>query len=426
MRYERTVLPNGLRVLVSPMPEMRSTTVAVVVGAGSRHERREESGVSHFMEHMVFKGTAKRPTAQEISQTIEGLGGLINASTDKEVTVFWARVPSRHYLVAVDVLADMLRHPMLRESDVASEKQVIVEEIRMYLDTPQDLVHVLSDGLLFPDSPLGWETAGRAAVVLRLEAGDLRRYMDSAYSPERIVVALAGPLDVAEAQDAIAAQLGDLPARPPRLFDPSGEPGTRRRKVRAKRGEQAHMCIAWRAVPQSHPDKFALDLLSAVLGEGMSSRLFLEMREKLSLAYDVHSYVANYMDAGLFGIYAGVAPQRTAEAHATALREVERLIREPVGDVELTRVRDFVKGRLELRMEDTRGVAMWIAGQELLLGRIRSVEELSSILDGIGPDEIQRVARTYLDPERAFTSLVGPQVALSAIGAPSVVVAASA
>lgn len=426
MRYERTVLPNGLRVLVAPMPEMRSTTVAVVVGAGSRYERRQESGVSHFVEHMVFKGTAKRPTAQEISQTIEGLGGVINASTDKEVTVFWSRVPARHYLVAVDVIADMLRHPMLREADVASERQVIVEEIRMYLDTPQDLVHVLSDGLLFPTSPLGWETAGRAAVVQRLRAEDLRGYMESAYAPERIVVALAGPLDVAEAQEAIAAQFGDLAPRPPRPFAPAGEPSARRRRMRAKRGEQAHLCLTWRGVPQSHPDKFALDLLSAVLGEGMSSRLFLELREKLSLAYDVHSYVANFIDAGVFGIYAGVAPQRAGEAHAAALREVERMIREPVGEIELNRVRDFVKGRLELRMEDTRGVAMWIAGQELLLGRIRSLEELSQILDGIGAQDLQRVARTYLDPAAAFTSVVGPQLALTAMDAAPVMVAVSA
>lgn len=415
MRYERSTLENGIRVLVAPMPEMRSATIAVVVGAGSRYERREESGISHFLEHMVFKGTAKRPTAPEISQAIEGLGGVLNASTDKEVTVFWARVPARHYLVAMDVIADMLRNPMLRESDVEAEKKVVVEEIRMYLDTPQDLVHVMSDALLFAESPLGWEVAGRAAVVRRLTAQQLREYMDRMYSPERIVIALAGPLDIAEAQQAVAMQFGDLARRPAHIYAPAGPPDTRRRRLRAKRGEQAHICMAWRGVPQSHPDKFTLDMLNAVLGEGMSSRLFLELREKLSLAYDVHSYVSNFSDAGLVGIYAGVAPERTGEAHAAALREVDKLIREPVGEAELNRVRDFVKGRLELRMEDTRGVAMWVGGQELLLGRIRSVDELSAIIDSISAADIQRVASTYMRPENAYTTVVGPHIALKAM-----------
>lgn len=426
MKYERTTLDNGIRVLVAPMPEARSVTVGVVVGAGSRYERREESGISHFVEHMVFKGSAKRPTASEISQAIESLGGNINASTDKEVTVFWARVPARHYLVAVDVLADMLRNPMFREGDVGSEKRIIVEEIRMYLDTPQDLVHVMSDALLFPSSSLGWETAGKAAVVNALSGDDLRRYMDRLYSPERMVIALAGPLDPSEAQRAIATQFGDLARRPPQLFAPAGQPGVRHRRMRAKRGEQAHLVICWRAMSHAHPDKFALDMLNAVLGEGMASRLFLELRERLSLAYDVHSYVSNFSDTGMFGIYAGVAPQRSGEAHAAALREVERLIEEPVGEAELNRVRDFVKGRLELRMEDTRMVAMWVGGQELLLGQIRSVEELSAILDSITAEDVQRVARTYLLPELSYTTVVGPHTALRAMTSPPVVEAAIA
>lgn len=413
MNYVRTVLDNGLRVLVAPMPEARSVTVSVVVGAGSRYERRPESGISHFLEHMVFKGSAKRPTAPEISQAVEALGGILNAFTDKEVTGFWARVPARHYLVALDVIADMLRNPMLRETDVVAERHVILEEIRMNLDTPQDLVHVMMDALLYPNSPLGWETGGRAAVVMKLTAAALREYMTKVYAPERIVVALAGPLDVAEAETAVATQLGDLPKRPGQRFREAPPPGDVHRRLRAKRGEQAHVVIGYRAVSHGHPDKYALDMLNAVLGEGMSSRLFNELREKLSLAYDVHSYVSNYSDAGMLGIYAGVAPQRTAEAHAAAMREVDRLIREPVGSAELSRVKDFVKGRMELRMEDTRGVGMWIAGQELLLGQIRSVEELSAIIDAVTPEDIQRVAATYLRPELSFTTVVGPQTALA-------------
>jgi predicted Zn-dependent peptidase len=250
--------------------------------------------------------------------------------------------------------------------------------------------------------------------------------MNRLYSPSCIVVSLAGPLDAAEAQAAVAAQLGDLPARPPQRFREAPAPGSLHRRMRAKRGEQAHVVIGYRGVAQSHVDKFALDLLNAVLGEGMSSRLFLELREKLSLAYDVHSYVSNFSDAGMLGIYAGVAPQRTAEAYAAALTEVERLIREPVGDIELSRVKDFVKGRMELRMEDTRGVGMWIAGQELLIGRIRTIEELGAIVDGITAADIQRVAQTYLRPELSYTTVVGPQTALAAMGQPAAPTAAIA
>lgn len=413
MNYVRTVLPNGLRVLVAPMPEARSVTVSVVIGAGSRYERRSQAGISHFVEHILFKGSAKRPTAPEISQAVEALGGILNAFTDKEVTGFWARVPARHYLVALDVIADMIRNPILRESDVAAERQVILEEIRMNLDAPQDLVHVMMDALLFPASPLGWETAGRAAVVMKITAEALREYMDRMYAPERIVVALAGPLDVTEAEAAVTTQFGDMPRRPAQKFREAPASGPLHRRMRAKRGEQAHVVLGYRGVPQSHPDKYALDMLNAVLGEGMGSRLFLELREKLSLAYDVHSFVSNYSDAGMLGIYAGVAPPRTSEAREAALREIERLVTEPVGEVELSRIRDFVKGRLELRMEDTRGVGMWIAGQELLLGQILGVEELSAIIDSVTPEDIQRVAQAYLRLELSYTTVVGPQTALA-------------
>jgi predicted Zn-dependent peptidase len=191
-----------------------------------------------------------------------------------------------------------------------------------------------------------------------------------------------------------------------------------RTKTLAKRGEQAHVCIGWRGVPQLHPDKFAIDILNAVLGEGMSSRLFLELREKRALAYDVHSYISNYSDAGQLVIYAGVAPTRAKEAVQAALAEVARLRAEPVAEAELMRVRDFVKGRIELRLEHSRGVSSWLAGQELFLDRIRSVEELVAIIDGISAADIQRVAQQYLRPELAYLAAVGPRQTISELGAP--------
>src|SRR5216683_800 len=282
MEYRKVTLPNGLRVLVGEMPQTRSVSLAVYVGVGSRIETKDDAGTSHFLEHMVFKGSAKRPTAADISQVIESKGGVVNASTDKEVTVFWSRVPARHYLVALDVIADLIRAPMLRATDVESERNVIVDE------------------LLYPRHPLGWEVAGREEVVLGMTADRLREFMQRGYAPSRTVVALAGRLSA---------------------------------------------------------DEVSIDMMNAVLGEGMSSRLFLELREKRGLAYDVHSYDANYADAGHLVIYAGFAPQNGAEVLKAIMREVARLRDELVPDSEIDRVRDFAKGRLELQLEDTRGVS---------------------------------------------------------------------
>lgn len=418
MDHERITLPNGVRVLISEMPEARSVSVAVYVGVGSRSESKLNAGTSHFLEHMVFKGTANRPTASEISQQIEGVGGSVNASTDKEATVFSAFVPARHYLLALDIVADMVRAPLLRESDVDSERNVIVEEIRMYRDQAPDRVHTMIDELLYPAHPLGWEIAGRESVVLGLTAGGLRDFMAAGYAPSRIVVALAGRLDVAEARRAVEAHFGDLGARPALPMRPAPPAGRLRTKVLAKRGEQAHVCIGWRGVAQDHPDKYALDVLNAVLGEGMSSRLFLELREKRALTYDVHSYDSNYSDAGHLVIYAGVAPARAAEAVAAALAEVARLRAEPVGDAELSRIRDFAKGRIELRLEHSRGVSSWLAGQELFLGRVHTVDEVCAIIDGVSSADIQRVARLYLKPELAYLAAVGPRATVSGLAAP--------
>jgi predicted Zn-dependent peptidase len=419
MEYRKVTLPNGLRILVGEMPETRSVSIAVYVGVGSRIETKDDAGTSHFLEHMVFKGSAKRPTAADISQVIESKGGVVNASTDKEVTVFWSRVPARHYLVALDVIADLIRAPMLRPTDVESERNVIVEELRMYRDQPQDRVHTLVDELLYPRHPLGWEVAGREEVVLGMTADHLSEFIQRGYAPSRTVVALAGPLRADEAIAAVDEELGGLAARELVRWKPAPRAGKAHAKLLGKRAEQTNLCVGWRSVHTTHPDKFSIDMLNAVLGEGMSSRLFLELREKRGLAYDVHSYDANYADAGHLVVYAGFAPANGAEVLKAIMREVARLRDELVPDAEIERVRDFAKGRLELRLEDTRGVSGWLAGQELFLGRVRSVEEVCAIIDGVTPVDIQRVAREYLRPELAYVAAIGPRASLAAIAAPT-------
>ncbi|MEK7863853.1 MAG: pitrilysin family protein, partial [Chloroflexota bacterium] len=307
------------------MPGARSASLAVFVGAGSRLEDRTNAGTGHFLEHIVFKGTAKRPTAAQISQDIESRGGAVNAATDKEVTVFWSRLPARHWRVALDVIADLIQAPMLRPADVETEKRVVIEELRMYRDQPQDRVHTILDELLYPRHPLGWEVAGREPVVNALDAEQLRDFMRRGYVPSSIVVAVAGKVIADEVFAAVADLFAGIEARVAPRLTPAPKAGRARMKLLGKRTEQAHVCIGWRGVPQEHPDKYALDMLNAILGEGMSSRLFLELREKRALAYDVHSFNANFVDAGHLAIYAGVTPDRITEVIEAALAEVAKL-----------------------------------------------------------------------------------------------------
>jgi predicted Zn-dependent peptidase len=418
MDHQKRVLPNGVRVLVAEMPEARSASLAVFVGAGSRMESRKDAGTGHFLEHIVFKGTAKRPTAAEISQDIESRGGVVNAATDKEVTVFWSRVPARHWRVALDVVADLIRAPMLRPGDVDMEKRVVIEELRMYRDQPQDRVHTLIDELLYPKHPLGWEVAGREPVVNALDGERLRDFMRRGYVPSKIVVAVAGRVDANEVFAAVSELFADIEPRPAPKLVPAPGPGRVRMKLLGRRTEQAHVCMGWRGVAQEHPDKYPLDMLNAILGEGMSSRLFLELREKRALAYDVHSYSANFVDAGHVVVYAGVTPDRITEVIEAALKEVARMRDEIVPDDEMERVRDFNKGRLELRLEDSRGVSNWLAGQELFLDRVRTVDEVCTIIDSISAQDVQRVARQYLRPELAYIAAVGPRAAIANVRVP--------
>jgi predicted Zn-dependent peptidase len=418
LEYSKRVLPNGVRVLVSEMPEARSASIAVFVGAGSRLEDRKSAGTGHFLEHIVFKGTAKRPMAADISQQIESRGGAVNAATDKEVTVFWSRLPARHWRVALDVVADLIQAPMLRPEDVDSEKRVVIEELRMYRDQPQDRVHTLIDELLYPRHPLGWEVAGREPVINQLDGEKLREFMRRGYVPSRIVVAVAGKVPADEVHEAVAELFSSIEARPAPPLLPAPQAGSVRVKLLGRRTEQAHVCIGWRGVPQEHPDKYAIDMLNAILGEGMSSRLFLELREKRALAYDVHSYASNFVDAGHLVIYAGVTPERITEVMSAALAEVAKMRDVIVPEDEIERVRDFNKGRLELRLEDSRGVSNWLAGQELFLDRVRTVDEVCAIIDGISAADVQRVARQYLRPELAYISAVGPRASIAAVQVP--------
>lgn len=406
--YQKTTLDNGLRLLTSEMPHARSASLAVFVGVGSLFEDACLAGVSHFIEHMLFKGTDERPSGKEISEGIEGVGGILNAEAGKEMTVYWAKVPSAHFPLAVDVLADILLHSKFHAEDIEKERRVILEELNMLMDTPHEWVDILFDQALWGDQPLGRDIAGSRDTVSRLSRGDILSFLEAHYTPLNAVVSVAGPFPQEYAERLVRDRLGDWTPTPNSATAPANipTPGPQLR-VEYKETEQAHLCLGVPGFSYIHPDRFAIDLLNVILGEGMSSRLFQELRETRALAYDVQSYVHHYHDAGSAVIYAGIEPNQAEAAIEAILEQLEGL-KQPVPEEELAKAKELWKGRLILRLEDTRSIASWIGGQELLLNQVLTVDDVMRIIDEIPASTLTRIAAELFRTDQLHLAVVGP------------------
>src|SRR5258708_1788550 len=401
-------LPGGARMVIEPMPERQSASLALMFAGGSRLEDDRVAGVSHFIEHLYFKGTSKRPTSKEIADSIEGVGGFINASTDKELTAYWARVPSEHLSLGLDVLFDIIANSKLDPADVERERMVILEELRMYQDQPQDLVQNLFEELIWPGHPLGRDIAGTEESVSRLSREDILEYADAHYRLPNLVIGAAGSLDEHGTIEDVTKGLslrsdldGALAAAPPPALEHP------RVLVRRRETEQAHICLGARAFSYLHPDRYALDLLNTVLGEGMSSRLFLNIRERLGIAYDVHSFTQKHRDTGYLGVYIGVDPKKAVDAVNAVMAELRSLTENEVAPAELARAQAFTKGRLRLELETTNGVVFWLAYHELLLGEIKAIDEEIAMVDAVTAPDIKSVAAQVLDNPLQM-SVIGP------------------
>jgi predicted Zn-dependent peptidase len=406
--YKRTTLPNGLRVVTGELPHTRSATVSVYVGAGSRYEPDEEAGLSHFLEHMLFKGASRRPTAREISEAIESVGGMHNAATDREVTVYYAKVPHTAATETIDILSDMVRSPIMDPAELKKERDVILEELAGIEDSPGELAAILIDETLWPGQPIGRNVGGTPETVESTPLSSINAYFKAQYVPENLVLVVAGNVLHEHVVDAANQFLGDMPAAKPGSWVPVTERAEAPRvAVRDKTTEQAHICLSYPSVALNHPDRFAVDLLSTVLGEGMSSRLFLELREERALVYDIHSYPSEFRDAGSFTVYAGCDPTNARTTIEATLAEITKLF-EGIPPVEFEKAKQMAKGRIQLRMEDTRSVAGWLGSQELLLGKILTVDDVVECIDAVTPDHLMSVARTILAPENAVLAVVGP------------------
>ncbi len=406
--HQKITLDNGLRLITSTMPHTRSVCISIFIGTGSRYESSDKAGVSHFIEHLLFKGTEKRPTAREISTAVESVGGILNGGTDKELTVYWAKVPQHHFSIALDVLTDLLLHPKFDPEAIEKERHVIIEEINMSRDVPSQRANMLIDELIWPDHPLGRDIAGNRESVKAISRDDMLTYLHRQYQPDNTVVSIAGNIHHSDMTGSISQMLGNWSCEQPKLAYTAYKPKQKKRLIIEKRKtEQAHLCLALPGLPLLHPQRFTLDLLNTILGEGMSSRLFTEIRERLGLAYSIHSYVDHYLDSGAVTVYAGVEPKNLKTAIKAILEQLQKL-KATVPEPELTKAKEFAKGRLLLRLEDSHNVSGWLGGQEILTKRILSPDQLISIIEAINTDELEELAKKLMLATELRLAVVGP------------------
>ena len=408
LSFDRTKLPDGPRVISAEMPGTRSLSIAVYVLAGSRLETREHAGVAHFMEHVTFKGTRDYPTTGAVSEAIEGCGGSSNAATDRETTVYWARVPVREAERAFNVLSELVVRPLLRDADIQRERGIIVEEIRSYRDDPGQYVFNLFDRAFFGDTPLGWEIAGDEDSVLALPEADIRDFWSTTYRPGNSVISVAGNLSHESVLDLVSRNFGSGNGAVPGFDDAPTLVPLERIAIETRDLAQAHLCIGVPGLRRDHADQWTLELMNTVLGEGSSSRLFQKVREEAGLAYDVHSFQTDYSDVGTLQVYAGVDPKDLKSAIEAILGELRRLADEPVPMEELDRARAYAGGRLELRLEESRHVSAWLGVQEALHDRVLTMDEALAELAMVTPESIQKLAAELFVNDRLCMSVITP------------------
>ncbi len=407
--FERHVLENKLRVLTAPLPHAQSVACFVMLATGSRYERAENRGIAHFAEHMFFKGTERRPSARDITTLIDGIGGEFNAFTSKEYTGYYVRCAGTERDTALDVLLDMLRHSRFDPEEIEREKGVILEEMNMYQDTPRDHIGTVYDTLMFGDNPLGWETLGTKDTIIGANRDTFVEYLDEWYTPERMVVGVSGMVGdgLVPMLEELLGDMSPNGSRKPAPAELDRSPGPHV-AVHHKDADQAHLILGVPSYPIEHPDRYALQMLSAVLGSGMSSRLFLEVRERRGLAYYVHGINHSYTDAGSLLAQAGVDIKRIDEAIKVIAEQFVRIADEKVGADELEKSRSLVKGRFVLRTEGPQGLIMYGLNREVLEGQVLEPDELLARIDEVTAEDVQRVAQDLISSDKFHLAVIGP------------------
>lgn len=410
MKFNRTILKNGLRVLTIPMPSFESATVMVMVGAGSRYETKLNSGISHFLEHMAFKGTEKRPSAMDISSLIDGMGGEFNASTGKEVTAFYIKSAADKAELSMDVLSDMLKNSKLDSSEIEKEKGVIIEELNMYEDSPMRDIGDVYERLTYGDTPLGWNIGGEKEIIRKTTRDDFLTYMKSLYSPHNMTVVFAGGIENKKAVELAEKYLGNMHSFDTLTFDEYKVSQAKPRLfLKTKKTEQAHLAIGFKTVKNEHPDKYPLEVLAAILGGGMSSRLFHEVREKRGLGYYVSTSSDCYQDAGSIVTMAGVDPKSIKDAISIILEEHKKILdpKFKITNSELRKAKEYLKGHMVLGLENSRSVAYHYAAQELLEKEIDNPDQIMNKIDAVTIERIENAAKKYFVEKGLNLAIIG-------------------
>jgi predicted Zn-dependent peptidase len=404
--YRKDTLTNGIRVVSETLPKSRSVSLGVWVKVGSRHEPRELSGVSHFIEHMFFKGTQKR-TARDIATEIDALGGEMNAFTGQESTTYYVKVLDEHLPVAIEILADILMGSKFASADMEKERKIILEEIKMVEDTPDDHIHEIFTATVWKDHPLGRPILGTKETIKALSHQDLLAHIEHFYCPKEIIISAAGNFDHGRLLELLEAAFGRL-SRPGGVKQETAPVFHSAITVRKKQLEQVQVCLGFKGLQYTHEDRYVSLALNTVLGNSMSSRLFQEVREQNALAYSIYSYVVTYRDTGLLTIYAGTDPANAMEAIRLVMQEIRKLRDEGITPAEETRLRNQIKGNLVLSLESSSSHMSRIARQEMYFGKYLTVDDIIKGVDKVTAADVLRLARQFFVRENLSLSILGP------------------
>lgn len=407
LNVQKDVLPNGLTIVTEAMPSVRSISISIWLRTGSRHERDKDNGISHFLEHMVFKGTKNR-SAEEIARSADSIGGHLDAFTAKECTSFSIKVLDEHLPRAFDVLADLVKNPLLRPDHIAKESQVIQEEIKMVEDTPDDLVHEIFTQSYWHGHALGRPILGTRQTVRSFDRGRLLTYFHRHYRPINMLIAAAGHLEHSRVVDLVLKEFGDSSGGAALAEGSAPIPHPHLYHRRKKDLEQVHICLGTPAYPQTHEKRFACYILNTVLGGGMSSRLFQNIREKRGLAYAVFSNLSTFRDVGCLSVYAGTATDKARQVVQLVVEEFRQLKSAPLGEEELQRAKDYLKGSMLLSLESTMNRMSNLARQEMYFGRYISLDEVAARVDAVSADDVLGVARELFETGRIALTVLGP------------------
>ncbi|MBU3918693.1 insulinase family protein [Patescibacteria group bacterium] len=407
--YNKTKLKNGLRIITVPDRNTQAITVLVLAKVGSKYEKKEINGISHFLEHMLFKGTKKRPTALSIAETLDMVGGSYNAFTSEEYTGYFAKVEKSRFDLALDWVSDIYLNSFLPEKELKKEKRVIIEEINMYLDNPMIYVQNLWKKLLYGDQPAGWDVAGTKKAVKEMSRKKLLDYRKSFYTSQNTLICVSGNFNEKEAIKKVKQSFSKIKkGRAVKKVAVIEKQSVPKRLIYFKKTDQTHLCLGVRAYNAFHPQKYALQILANILGGMMSSRLFVEIREKLGLAYYVSAQLDIDPDTGSLIIIAGIDNKKADKAIIAILKEFKKISEKKVSSIELKKAKDFIKGKMALSLETSDALASFYSGQQLLTGEILTTKEIFKEIDKVSEEDILSVTKDIFKPENLNLALIGP------------------